>query len=156
MAESGPLILAGPLETREVGARLAAALLAARPQVLTVYLEGELGAGKTTLARGFLEALGHKERVPSPTYTLVEPYLLSGYRVYHIDLYRIRTASELEHLGLAEQFESGVVTLIEWPEHGGDYLPTPDIRVRLGSIPEGRLLTYEALTDRGSLVTARL
>ena len=150
------MILADPLATRDEGARLAAALQAVRPSQLTVYLEGDLGAGKTTLARGFLEALGHKGRVPSPTYTLVEPYSLSGYRIYHVDLYRIRDARELEHLGLAEQFESGAVTLVEWPEHGDGHLPPADIRVRLISVPGGRSLTYEAPTDSGRLVVAKM
>jgi tRNA threonylcarbamoyladenosine biosynthesis protein TsaE len=156
MAESGPLILADPLATRAEGARLAAALQAVRPEQLTVYLEGDLGTGKTTFAQGFLEGLGHKGRVPSPTFTLVEPYALCGYRIYHVDLYRIRDERELEPLGLAEQFGPGVVTLFEWPEHGAGQLSLPDIRAKLVTLPTGRSLTYEALTDSGRRIVAEM
>lgn len=156
MAESSPLTLADAPATREEGARLAIALQDIRPPQLTVYLEGDLGAGKTTLARGFLQALGHRGRVPSPTYTLVEPYELSGYRIYHVDLYRIRDARELEHLGLSEQLDSGVVTVIEWPEHGAGHLPSPDLRLRLQCLAAGRSLTYEALTEPGRLLIERM
>ena len=149
MAESGSLILTDSQATRAQGQRLAGALQVSRPSQLVIYLEGNLGAGKTTLARGFLEGLGHHGRVPSPTYTLIEPYALSGYRVYHIDLYRVRDARELEDLGLAEQLTTGAVALIEWPDQGAGHLPPPDVRVRLEIVPAGRALTYEGVTDRG-------
>ena len=152
MAESRSLILADPQATREQGRRLAATLQVLRPAQLIVYLEGDLGAGKTTLARGFLEGLGHEGRVPSPTYTLVEPYEVSGYRVYHIDLYRVRDPRELDDLGLADQLGSGAVALIEWPDHGAGRLPPPDVRVRLDVVPAGRALVYEGLTDLGHSV----
>jgi tRNA threonylcarbamoyladenosine biosynthesis protein TsaE len=156
MFESRSLILPDPQATRAQGARLGAAVAARRPEQLIIYLHGDLGSGKTTLARGLLEALGHAGRVPSPTYTLVEPYALSGYRVYHVDLYRITNPSELENLGIADQLGAGTVGLIEWPEHGAGRLPPPDLRLRLELIPTGRLLTCEALTDRGTQVLARI
>jgi tRNA threonylcarbamoyladenosine biosynthesis protein TsaE len=156
MSESLSLILADSQATRAQGAGLAAAVAARRPEQLIIYLEGDLGAGKTTFARGFLEALGHAGRVPSPTYTLVEPYALSGYRVFHMDLYRINDPSELEDLGVAEQLGPGAVGLIEWPGHGDGYLPPPDIRVRLELIPTGRALTLTALTGRGRQVLAQI
>ena len=156
MAESRSLILAEPQSTREQGRRLARALQISLPPQLLIYLEGDLGAGKTTLARGFLEGLGHTGRVPSPTYTLVEPYALSGYRVYHIDLYRVRDVRELEDLGLGEQLVPGAIALIEWPDHGAGHLPPADIRVRMEIVPAGRVIDYEGLTAAGLDVLANL
>lgn len=156
MVESLSLILADEQATCREGARLAAALRTARPAQLVVYLEGELGAGKTTLARGFLEALGHVGRVPSPTYTLVEPYALSPYRVYHVDLYRVREPRELDNLGLADQLQAGTVLLVEWPDHGGDRLPPPDVQARLDHLAQGRALIWEAFTDAGHQMLVQL
>jgi len=116
------------------------------PPSLVVYLHGDLGAGKTTLVRGMLKALGHPGRVPSPTYTLVEPYELGGRELKHLDLYRIADPEELEFLGVREM--EGVV-LIEWPERGGHFLPAPDMSCRLSVVPEGRELEVEGLTERG-------
>jgi tRNA threonylcarbamoyladenosine biosynthesis protein TsaE len=156
MAESASLILADATATHRWGGALAAAVLATRPRALIVYLVGDLGAGKTTLARGFLEALGHHGRVPSPTYTLVEPYALSGYRLCHVDLYRIRDPRELEDLGLAEQLSGEVVALIEWPDHGAGHLPAADMRIRLDLVPEGRALTVRPASAGGRDVWGRL
>lgn len=119
-----------------------------------IYLEGDLGAGKTTFARGFLAALGHPGRVPSPTYTLIEPYELAGYLVYHIDLYRIRDASELDDLDLAGQLGQGSVALIEWPSHGGDQLPPADLKLHLELLAEGRALSGCGCTPAGREVLA--
>ncbi len=154
MAESHGLILADSNATEEQGRRLGAALCAVRPDELIVYLEGELGAGKTTLVRGFLAALGHHGRVPSPTYTLVEPYDVSGYRVCHIDLYRILGPADVEGLGLADQLGPGTVALIEWPERGAGELPPPDIRLHLEIAGAGRVLQRLALSKAGRAVLA--
>ncbi len=154
MAEPRPLILADPAATAACGQQLAVALLAVRPAQFMIFLEGELGAGKTTLVRGFLEALGHRGRVPSPTYTLIEPYTLSGYSVYHVDLYRIREVRELDDLGLAEQFIEGAVALIEWPDHGQGHLPPADLNLHLEWVAAGRALTSSAASESGRLVTA--
>lgn len=156
MAESEPLSLVDADATRRYGARLAAAIAAERPQSLVIYLEGELGAGKTTLARGLLEALGHGGRVPSPTYTLIEPYELSGYRVYHIDLYRIRYARELDDLDIAGQLAGASLALIEWPDHGAGHLPPADLRISLQLVPAGRVLVAEAASSAGHGVLDRL
>lgn len=156
MVESGALTLGDAAATRAHGARLAAALLAVRPERLIVFLEGDLGAGKTTLAQGFLAALGHRGRVPSPTYTLIEPYDLSGYRVYHIDLYRIRQPRELEDLDLPGQLTLGAVALVEWPDHGTGQLAEPDLWLRFEWSPAGRLLTCRALSERGQDILAHL
>lgn len=122
-----------------------AALATAGSGVL--YLRGELGTGKTTLARGFLRARGHAGAVRSPTYTLLEPYALDGGAVYHLDLYRLTDAEELEYLGLRDLLEPGVSLLIEWPERGGARLPPADLLLELeyaGSARRARLASGSA------------
>lgn len=125
---------------------------------LTVLLYGPLGAGKSTLARAFIRELGHTGPVPSPTYTLIEPYTLAGMNVYHIDLYRIGTPDELDFLGL-EELDDGI-RLIEWPERAPGLEAMADLRVRLGygSAVEtgGRQLVLDAMSDKGRPVLASM
>jgi len=102
--------------TIAVGRRLALAL----PQSVLIYLEGDLGAGKTTLVRALLRALGHKGAVRSPTYTLIEPYELTGHDVFHLDLYRLGSPDELEDIGIRDILALPCVLLVEWPEKAGD------------------------------------
>ena len=111
-----------------------------------IFLHGDLGAGKTTLVRGLLRALGHPGRVPSPTYTLVEPYELGRLSLKHLDLYRIADPAELEYLGVREL--SGTV-IIEWPEKGGQFLPIPDLDCRLTASGDGRRLEAEGRSEAG-------
>ncbi len=122
----------------------------------TLYLTGELGTGKTSFARGFLRGLGYPGRVKSPTFTVVEPYQLNEMTVYHLDLYRLAHAEELEYLGLRDFFDSNVILLIEWPERGSEYLPNADIEIQLQHCQDpqqdGRQLHIEAVSEVGQAV----
>ena len=103
-----------------------------------IYLQGDLGAGKTTLVRGFLRGLGVTGPIKSPTYTLVESYEVNDWDVFHFDLYRIADPAELEFIGLAEYFNQKSICFIEWPEHGTGVLPRADIACKLVSFTRGR------------------
>lgn len=144
-------------DTRAIGARLAAALTATDTDApLLIGLSGELGAGKTTLVGGLLEALGHAGPVRSPTYTLVEPYRLADRDVYHCDLYRLRDPSELDDLGLRDLLMPGSVLLVEWPERAGDRLRRPDLALELAYGETGRILQIAAASPAGREILARL
>lgn len=140
--------------TDAAGRRLAAALLGESPERVIVWLHGELGAGKTTLARGFLAGCGHPGRVPSPTYTLVEPYELDPYVVYHVDLYRLADAREVDDLALADCVGPRVVMLIEWPERAAGRLEAPDLELTLTLDGAGRRLVAVPRTAVGECLLA--
>ncbi|HWL61278.1 MAG TPA: tRNA (adenosine(37)-N6)-threonylcarbamoyltransferase complex ATPase subunit type 1 TsaE [Steroidobacteraceae bacterium] len=130
------IALADESATAEFAARLARALPAATPP-LVIYLHGDLGAGKTTLARGMLRAMGETGAVRSPTYALMAEYQPAGTRVLHLDLYRLDSPDDLLALGLADHLPGSTVWLIEWPEKGaGGGLPPADAAVYLE--PDGR------------------
>lgn len=120
----------------------------------SLLLEGELGAGKSTLARALIIAMGHQGTVPSPTYTLVEPYQLPGRAVYHIDLYRIAEEDELRYLGWSE-LEDGF-RLVEWPDRAPRLLEKADLIIRLGYAEQGRHAEISGLSARGSEVVAQM
>lgn len=113
-----------------------------------ILLEGELGAGKSTLARALLRALGHEGAVPSPTYTLVEPYTLGRRTVYHVDLYRLRDGGELPYLGWADMHDG--LVLVEWPERVPALASRADLTVRLRYRGNGRTAELAAQTPRGA------
>jgi len=121
-----------------------------------VYLSGDLGAGKTTLIRGILHGLGHREQVKSPTFTLVEPYAIGDYLAYHFDLYRLNDPEELEFIGAREYFANNGLCLIEWPEKGQGFLPPPDINVIIQKVKQGRNVRIELKSDRGAALADAL
>lgn len=144
------LVLADEEATLQLGARLAHAC---GKEGAVIFLHGTLGAGKTTLARGFLGALGHSGRVKSPTYTLVEPYFLGGQQIYHFDLYRLSDPRELDLIGIQDYLNPAVICLMEWPEQGAGRLPLPDLRVSLGFTEAGsRSARLQGETQRGEIL----
>ena len=142
-------------ETEALGRQLAY-LRPDAGELRVAYLTGELGAGKTTFARGFLAALGVADAVRSPTYTLLEIHELSGLTALHIDLYRLRDASELEPLGLREWARPKILWLIEWPERGGGRLPPADLTLTFTVGGEAHEIELRPDSDLGKTWLARL
>ncbi len=123
---------------------------------LVITLAGELGAGKTTLARGLLRALGHQGTVKSPTYTLLESYDLPEHTVWHLDLYRIHDPQELEYLGIRDAVGTDITWLIEWPQRGEDVLPAADLHCTIRYHQGGRRAVWEAHSEQGERALAQL
>ncbi len=140
--------LADAQATEAFGARLAECCRGG----LLVFLHGDLGAGKTTLVRGFLRAAGCSGPVKSPTYTLVEPYSSQRGSFYHLDLYRLSDPEELEWIGVRDLFDARQVCLIEWPEQGAGFLPAADLHVYLRPANSGRRVQLVAASARGERV----
>ena len=132
--------------TLALGASLAAGALAGR----VLWLHGDLGAGKTTLVRGLLRALGHAGRVKSPTYALVEPYVVSGLHLYHFDFYRFEDDTEWVSSGFREYFSPHALCLVEWPERAEALLAPPDLDVSLSIDGEAREATLSSRTPAGA------
>ena len=121
-----------------------------------VFLHGDLGMGKTTLCRGVLNELGHNGHVKSPTYTLVEPYELSAYTVYHFDLYRLAEPEELEFMGIRDYLDQQALSIIEWPEKGAGILPVADIELNFEMAGTGRSVRWHGNTEYGKVVAEKL
>jgi len=132
-------------DTEALGAALASVL---HPG-LKIWLQGNLGMGKTTLTRGLLRALGHEGRVKSPTYTLIEPYVVSRLDLYHFDFYRFNSPDEYLDAGLDEYFAGEGVCLVEWPDKALPYLPSPDVEIRLEARGDGRFVEIDGNTEAG-------
>ncbi len=140
----------------EFGKRLARVSLYPIDSNRVIFLYGQLGAGKTTLARGFLLGLGYDSRVKSPTYTLVEPYNLSGCTVFHFDLYRLHNPYELELIGIQDYLIPNAFCLIEWPEHGKGLLPAPDLSCYINMRGNSREIELIAQSTVGETILQRL
>lgn len=145
MTEVHQCELANEKETLELAKKFSQAL----QTPLVVYLEGELGAGKTAFCRGVIQALGHSGTVKSPTYTLVEPYQSGAWRIHHFDLYRLADPEELEYMGIRDYFAEDTLNFIEWPDKGYGWLPGADIEIRIEYAGNGRKIAFSALTEAG-------
>ncbi|MFQ3209964.1 MAG: tRNA threonylcarbamoyladenosine biosynthesis protein TsaE [Colwellia sp.] len=143
--------------TIAIGSGLAEVLKNAAVQhTLVVYLNGDLGAGKTTLTRGFVRGMGHVGNVKSPTYTLVEPYELANWRIFHFDLYRLADAEELEYMGIRDYFNSDCCCFIEWPEKGTGLLAKADLIINIAYQGEQRVIELQAESVHGEQVMTEL
>ncbi|MHC1479745.1 tRNA (adenosine(37)-N6)-threonylcarbamoyltransferase complex ATPase subunit type 1 TsaE [Frateuria aurantia] len=141
--------LADETATRALAGQLADLI---SPEGLQLELHGPLGAGKSSFSRALLQRLGVRERIKSPTYSLVESYPWMHGTAWHLDLYRIADPGELEWLGLEALADPGAIVLVEWPQQGRGMLPAADIRVELDYAGEGRSVTMTALGPRGTAV----
>lgn len=160
--------LADEAQTLDFGKRLALATMTqntmtqigqadgAKNLGAVVYLAGDLGAGKTTLARGFIQGYGHVGPVKSPTYTLVEPYEFERGNVYHFDLYRLADPDEVDFLGVDGYFEEGNVCLFEWPLKGFGRIPAADLFIELSDSGTGRTLNCRIESEKGTKIAKRL
>jgi len=141
--------LPGARQSEALGAALARGCPWDEAEPRLIYLSGELGAGKTTLAAALLESLGAQETVRSPSYALIETYSLPAGLAVHLDCYRLGDARELEQLGLRDYFTDRTLWLVEWPERVAGALPVPDLALRLELAGEGRSCRIEARTSIG-------
>ena len=155
LSNSERILLKDEKATENIGKKLAGILY----PPLVIYLKGELGAGKTTLVRGFLRGLNYEGKVKSPTFTLVEEYSFEEkeFDIYHFDFYRLQSAEELEFMGIREYFHEKSICFIEWPERGLNVLPLADIQLELKEVDGGRELDIQFFTELGlSFKTALL
>ncbi len=152
------IYLANEQQMLELGSALAQTLADDR---LLVFLNGDLGAGKTTLVRGFLNQCGYHGAVKSPTFTLVEPYTVTAnnlqqHSIFHFDLYRLADAQELDYMGMSDYLDGLSTVFVEWPEKGAGYLPVADLQIDIAYQLPGRLLSLTPGTARGRNFLCRL
>lgn len=154
-------LLPDEASTIAIGGNIAKVLLNKNTEIssqesLTVFLNGDLGVGKTTLTRGFVRGMGHQGNVKSPTYTLVEPYELPPWQIYHFDLYRLSDPEELEYMGIRDYFSDNCCCFIEWPEKGEGLLANADITINMCYQEEQRIINLQACSIRGEVVLKQL
>jgi tRNA threonylcarbamoyladenosine biosynthesis protein TsaE len=135
--------------TKQLAISLASGLKKVGLGGLSIYLEGDLGAGKTTFTRHLIQALGHQGSVKSPTYTLVEPYEINDIKVFHFDLYRLADPEELEFMGIRDYFNAQSMSLIEWPQKGWGLLAPADVQIDITIDGNNRHFCLQAKTDAG-------
>ena len=150
-AEGTALYLADAAATESLGHSLAPAM----EKGLVIWLSGDLGAGKTTLTRGLLRALGHTGSVKSPTYTLIEPYTISRITLYHFDFYRFTHPDEFLDAGLEEYFQGDGACLVEWADKALPYVPQPDVEIQLLVEGDGRRARIVSRSPRGRTCLSR-
>ena len=135
-------------ETKAIGEKVASCLKGSE----IIYLKGDLGTGKTTLVRGALNKLGFTGSVKSPTYTIVEPYSIDNFIIYHFDLYRLNDPEEIESLGIRDYCDGQSICFFEWPEKGGNLLPNADVLLILSYHKEGRKAELIGQTEAGNKI----
>jgi tRNA threonylcarbamoyladenosine biosynthesis protein TsaE len=140
----------------KLGSQLAQACPSQSKDPLIIFLQGQLGAGKTTLTRGFLQGLGYKGKVKSPTYTLVEAYEVESRPVFHFDLYRLQEAAELDFIGMQDYLLPQAICLMEWPENAKDRLPSPDLSCSIHLHGSGREIKLTAHSVQGDTLLQRV
>jgi tRNA threonylcarbamoyladenosine biosynthesis protein TsaE len=123
---------------------------------LVIYLQGDLGAGKTTFARAYIHALGFSGYVKSPSYGLLETYRAGGQDILHLDLYRIEDPEELEYLALRDLYGANTVLMVEWPDRGKNYLPKPDLVLEFGEKDETRFVVCRPFSEQGKQLAEKI
>lgn len=155
MVKLNKVILADESATTAFGKKLALVCSKAINQkniAIIIYLYGDLGAGKTTLSRGFLQGLNFTDAVKSPSYSLVESYILEDFVVYHFDLYRLVDPEEFEFMGFRDYLHSACICLIEWPERAAGFLPKADLIIYLDYLADKRQVSVTAATEEGQRI----
>ena len=136
-------ILHNEKETEALGAKLALIV----PEKALIFLEGNLGMGKTTFVRGFIKSLGYTGAVKSPTYNIVEEYKIENNLIFHFDLYRLNDPEELEWIGIDDYLHENAISFIEWPEQGVGYLGIPSIIISFESYSIGRKIDIQGIPE---------